>query len=182
MKKNIITIINIVSAIPILAYPLIFIAGAMFFDAPGSNYSISAWIGFLLSISYPAFIIGFIVFSRKKNSTSLALVGLIPLLFLLYIFLIAGGTDQKNNYETLNKDFICNSNSFISIDDSDGMDLLEKKNFFTYKNEPFAIIDNNKQLSLMPWLKNSKETQDLLSNCKNKEGKSLLDLYTLSSN
>ncbi len=179
MKKTIITIINIISVIPILIYPLAFIAGIMSFDA---GPSMVAWLIFLISTTYPIFIIACIIFSRKINSLSLSFIALLPLLALLYIFFIAGGTAQKDNYNTLSKDFICNSNSFLSVEKNGNfgsINILEKKNFLNYENETIATIDNNATISLMS--ANPKEAKDLLSNCKNNEGKSMLDFYTLIS-
>jgi len=182
MKKNIITIINIISALPILLYPFSFIAGIMSFDAPGSGQHILPWIMFLASTLYPIFIIIFIIFSRKKNSLLLASIAFIPLLFLIYIFLFSGGLAQKDDYNTRSRDFICNSNSFLSVEKNGnfgGINLLEKKNFYTYGNETIALIENNE---IGPMSTNSNEVKNLLSNCKNKEGKSLLDIYNLTKN
>lgn len=179
MKKAVITIINIIAALPILFYPFSFIAGLMVFDAPGSGYSILAWTMFLFSMGYPVFIVAFIIASRKNNSLLLASTALIPLLFLIYIFLFSGGLVQKNDYNTRSRDFICDSNSFLSVEKNGsfgGISLLEKKNFYTYGNETIALIENSK-ISLMS--ANPKETRELLSRCKNKDGKSLLDIYTL---
>ena len=63
--KTIITIVNIVSAIPILAYPVILISGVMSFDAPGSGKSVLAWVIFLASVGYPLIIIALIFLSRS---------------------------------------------------------------------------------------------------------------------
>ena len=86
-KKTIITIVNIVSALPILLYPLIIAVGSMAFDAPGSGYYIGTWVIFLCSLFYPIFIIALIIISRKKQSFLLAFLALIPLLFLLCILI-----------------------------------------------------------------------------------------------
>jgi len=181
MKKNIITAINLISFVPILLFPFILLAGSMAFDAPGSEKSILAFTVPLILIGYPIFIIVFIVLSRKKNSLLLALVALIPMLFLIYTFLFSDGLAQKSNYDTLNKDFICNANSFLSVEKNGNfgsISLLKKNNFYTYKNESVALIENN-EINIMS--ANPREEKDLLSNCKNKEGKSLLDVYELVS-
>lgn len=183
MKKKIITTINIISTIPILIYPGILAAGIMVFDAPGSGESILNWGAFFVSVLYPIFIIVFIILSRKNNSLPLSLVALLPLLFLLFVLFIPIETAQKDNYNTMSRDFICNSNSFLSVEKNGnfgGINLLEKKNFFTYKNDSIATIDNNTSINLMS--ANPQEAKDLLLNCKNKEGKSLLDTYNLISN
>jgi hypothetical protein len=86
-KKTIITIVNVVSALAILVYPLFLINAFMAFDAPGSGYDIGTWVIFLCLIFYPAFIIALIIASRKKQSLVLALLAIIPLLLLLFIIL-----------------------------------------------------------------------------------------------
>lgn len=182
MKKAIITIINIISAIPILIYPLVLAFSGMIFDPPGSLQSVLHWIELFVSVAYPIFIIACIILSRKKKSLLLALIALLPLLFLLYVFLFSAGLAQKDNYNTLNRDFICDSNSFLSVEKNGnfgGISLLEKKNFYTYENEAVGLIENN-EINLMST--NPQEAKDLLSNCKNKEGQSLLDIYNLISN
>ncbi len=181
MKKNIITIINIISATPILLYPFALIAGAMSFDAPDSAQHILPWFLFLFSTLYPVFIIAFIIISRKKNSLLFASIALIPLLFIIFAFLFSGGLAKRDAYYTRSKDFVCNSNSFLWVEKNGnfgGVNLFEKKNFYTYGGGTIASIDNG---SINIFSDNSKETRDLLSNCKNNEGKSLLDFYTLIS-
>ncbi len=92
MSNKTITIINIVSILPILLYPFIFIAGAMSFDAPGSIQSIGPWVIFLISTLYPIFIVSFVIASRKYQSLLLALIATIPFLIffvlLFYTFII----------------------------------------------------------------------------------------------
>src|SRR3989344_6766803 len=181
MKKIITTIINILSAVPILFYSFILGAGFMIFDAPGSGQYILNWGAFFASVLYPVFIIVFIIASRKNNSLPLALVALLPLLFLLFVLFTPIETAQKDDYNTRSKDFICDSNSFLSVEkngDFGGINLLKKKNFYTYENGTIATIEN---MSINIFSENPKETKNLLSNCKNKEGKSLLDIYNLIS-
>jgi hypothetical protein len=182
--KIMITIINIISAIPILIYPFILIAGVMSFDAPESGKSLVAWFVFVASIGYPLLIIAFIFLSQRYNSTSLALIALIPLLVLVYALSISGGTTQKNNFSTLNKDFVCDSNSFLSIGGNEtdpirGLRFLEKRNFFTYKNNDIASIYGNKWINVQKI--NSKDIKDridqLLNYCKNTEGKTPFQVY-----
>ena len=181
MKKNIITITNIVSTIPLFLYLPILIAGSMSFDAPDSGRRVLPWVMFLFSTLYPVFIIVFIIVSRKKKSLLLASVGLIPLLFLIFVFHLPIELARKDEYYTLNRDFICNSNSFLSVEKNNNfgaVNLLEKKNFYTYKMETIADIDGG---DINIFSDNPKETRNLLSNCKNNEGKSLLDFYALVS-
>lgn len=182
MKKIIITVANIISSIPILIYPIIFATSGMIFDAPDSGKYILNWIGFFILMLYPLFIITFIIFSRKKNSLLLASVALIPLLFLLFVFFFSAGLSQKDDYNTLNKDFICNSNSFLWLQNgtAHAIDFLEKENFLNYSHINLGFIENG---SIKIYSNNIslEKAKDLLSNCKNKESKSLLDIYTLTS-
>ncbi len=181
--KIILTIINSISAIPILVYPFLLIAGVMSFDAPSSGKSLLAWTMFIVSVGYPLVIIALIFLSRRYDSVSLALLALIPLLSLLYIFFISGGTAQKDNYNNLTKDFVCDSNSFLSITGKGnpigGIDLLEKKNFFTYTRNEIATIYKDKWMN--PDKINSKDIRDktdsLLTNCKNPHGKSPIEVF-----
>ena len=168
MKKNIITIINLISAIPILLFPFILLAGIMAFDAPGSEKSILVLTVPLILIGYPIFIIAFIVLSRRNNSLLLASVALIPLLFLLFVFFFSAGLARKDDYNTLNKDFICNSNSFLSIQNGTAhcIDFLEKENFLNYRYINLGFMENG-SIKIYPNSIPIQEAKDLLSNCKN---------------
>ncbi len=181
--KTMLTLINIVSLIPILLYPIIFIAGAMSFDAPGSGKSVLAWTIFIVSVGYPIYIISLIILSRIQNSILLSLLALLPLVFLVYNFFFLGNNAQKENYETLHKDFVCNENSFINIftpeNPISSVYLYEKK-LFKYSEERIATIYND-QKSLRLNITNDNESNDkkkeLILNCKNAEGKSMLDIF-----
>jgi hypothetical protein len=182
--RLVLTVINILSAVPVLAYPALFVAGIMSFDAPGSDKSLSTWVIFIACVGYPLFIVLFIVISQIYLSTTFALVGLVPMLVFGYIFFVSGGTAQKENFNTLHKDFVCDSNSFLSLGGNEtnpirSLVLLERRNFFTYKNSEIATVFGNK------WIKaeriNSKDVRDktdaLLNSCKNVDGKTAFQTY-----
>jgi len=177
------TIINIISAIPILLYPFILVAGVMSFDTPSSTKSLITWIIFIASLGYPVFIIILIMLSRRYDSVSLAFFGLIPLLFLFYSLFIYDGFVEKNNYNNLNKDFICDQNSFLSLygkgDPIGGINLFEKKNFFTYKKESLARIYEDKWMVTRVNSEDVRErVEDLFTNCKNSNGQSPSQVFT----
>lgn len=182
--KIIITVINILSVIPILLYPFLSILGVMSFDTPGSEKNILAWIIFIIVLGYPVLIIAFIILSRMYNSTSFALVALVPLFFLGYLLFFSGNTAQKNNYENLHRDFVCNKDSFLSISYPENpisrIYLYEKK-MFKYREEDIASIYEQKWV--LPNNINNKEVREkipgLLTDCRNEEGKSLIDIFTL---
>lgn len=181
--KILLTVINIVSAIPLLLYPYAFLAGVMSFDAPGSGQSPQTWITFTVLVSYPLLIAVLIFLSRKYASSVIASIALVPLLALIYVLFVSGGTDQKLNYNTLSRDFSCDSNSFLHIDGVDhpisDISLLEKKNFLTYARYHIATIYKEKWIK--PEIINikdiSKRTPTLLAGCKNKDGKSPFEVY-----
>ena len=182
--KIAITVLNVISALAILPYPGIVIAGVMAGDSPSSG-NILPWIILLLSLGYPFIIGGIIFLSQRHDSLSLALIALVPLIVLVYVFIISGGTVQKNNFNTLQKDCVCDPGSFLSLggketDPIRGLMLLEKRNFFTYRKNDIASVYGNK------WINseriNSKDTRDrtdqLLNSCKNTEGKTPVQVYS----
>ncbi len=89
MNKKI-KIINIISLIPILAFPIYLVVGIMAFSSPNVEKSQQIW--FYILAAYPLFILSMFFLSRKLNSLILAILGLIPLLVfaLVIIFLILG--------------------------------------------------------------------------------------------
>ncbi len=179
------TIINVISALPILLYPALLITGIMSFDAPSSGRAISAWVLFIFSIAYPLVILALIFLSRRYDSLSLALIALIPLIVLVYVFFVSGGTAQKNSFNTLKKDYVCDSSSFLSLGGNETdpirkLQLLEKWNFLTYKNNVIASIYGNKWINAERInLKDIRDrTDQLLSSCKNNEGKTPIQVYS----
>ncbi len=184
MRIIAIIIINIVSLVPVLFYPMFFISGVMMFDFPSSSKSITAWSVFLLSVGYPLIIILLVFLSIRYKSFLFALLGLLPLIIILYFLFLSGSTAQKGNFNTLKKDFVCDSNSFLSLggNESDpirGLKFLEKKNFFIYKNDTIANIYQNKFINAQKI--NSKDIRDrtdqLLNSCKDIEGKTPYQKY-----
>ena len=88
--KTILIILNVVSLLPILAYPFILLAGVMSFDAPGSTKSILPWLVLTLSVLYPVIIIALIYFSHRYQSMWLAAIGAIPGVLILCALLFLG--------------------------------------------------------------------------------------------
>ncbi len=156
----------------------------MSFDSPGSTKSLTAWLFFLLSIGYPLIIFLFAFLSIRHKSLVFALLALLPLVIILYFLFLSGGTAQKDNFNTLKKDFVCDSNSFLSLggNESDpirGLKFLEKKSGFIYKNDTVANIYQNKFINAQKI--NSKDIRDrtdqLLNSCKDIEGKTPYQKY-----
>jgi len=110
-------IINVLSAIPILIYPIVFFMSIMAFDSPSSLSVLSFFVACVI-LSYPAFIILLIYFSRKHNSLILASIALIPLLISSYVFFYfeIADLDHKKDFDTRKRDFVCDANSFLSFE------------------------------------------------------------------
>jgi len=180
-KSMLLKIINVLSVIPILIYPIILFVSIAAFDSP-SSLSVLSFSVVSIILSYPVFIILLIYFSRKHNSLILASIALIPLLISSYVFFYfeIAGLDHKKDFDTRKKDFICDANSFLSFHEiglSDGkpndlkfIDLFEKKDFMFYTkyysdgrvyDDKWVVVSNPKILS-----------------CKNSEGRSLGEIYT----
>ncbi len=181
--KILITIINIISALAIIPWPAIVISGAMAGDSPKSG-TLLPLIILIVSITYPLIIAGLIYLSQNQNSLLYALLGLTPLIFFVYVFFFSGGTAQKDNFNTLKKDFVCDSNSFLYLGGNEtdpirGLEFLEKRNFFTYKNNDIATIYGNKWIN--PEKINTKDirdrTENLLNTCKNNKRETPVQSY-----
>lgn len=176
----IIKIINIISLIPLLFYPMLFVSGVMIFDSPGSTKSLTAWLVFLASVGYP-FIIGLFVFlSIRYKSFLFALLGILPLIIIVYFLFVSGGSSQKDNFNKLNREYVCDKNSFLFIDGKPedkirSVRLLEKKNFFTYKNDTIATIRGGKWINVS--LKRDTQSDNLLNVCKDSSGKTPYQNY-----
>ena len=123
MQKRLLTIINIISVIPLLIYPVLFLSSLMVFEVPRSGQVSSAMIMAWLWLTYPLLIGLFIFLSRKFKSIPLALVASIPFLFMV-AFSIKALIDVMNRNRvveefltTISKDFVCqsglNANKFM---------------------------------------------------------------------
>jgi len=145
------------------------------------------WVVLIISFIYPLILIALVLLSRKHNSLLIAIIAVIPFLFLLYIFFIQGISDQKKNFDSLEKSFTCGTNQFLSIENS-GSDsinrlyFLEKKNILSYRVEYIANILDNNSLYVLGGRTEGIDMDSLLNNCKNTENKSPLDLYRILSN
>lgn len=185
-SKIVIVIIDVISAIPILAYPVALAAGVMMFDAPGSGKSLTAWAVCLLSLGYPLYIIACIALSWSQKSAYWALAGLLPLLVLIYVLFISGGTQYKNDFTVLPKDFICDKNNFLNIEEvgrkGNSIYLLRKESPFSYRKDLVAYIEEGKTLEIRYyhriWKKDYEKALAFFKGCKNKDGRSVLELYT----
>lgn len=136
-SRTLIIIIDILSCIPILAYPIMLSAGVMMFDSPGSGKSLSSWAIVSLSLLYPVFILGCIAYSWYSRSVLFPLLGLLPLLVMLYVLFVSGGTQYKSEFNTLPRDYVCDKNNFLSIKSVGGTEvsihLLRRENPLSYQ-------------------------------------------------
>jgi hypothetical protein len=183
---TVITILNIIAAIPVIAYPAALPAGIMMFDAPGSTKSITAWAFFLFSVGYPLFIALLIVFSRKYESVLLAGLALIPLCVFVYFFVLEDSLRIRKEFETVSRDFICNETTFLHVepagDGSAELQALHKHGLLSYEKGTLGDIDGNgifvfvhSSVSVSKHLDD--RVPELLRVCKNREGKSPSEMY-----
>lgn len=177
--KTSITILNIIAALPLVAYPLMLFGTIFLFDNP----NFKPWILIACFTGYPIIIIALIYFSRRYDSILLAILALIPLLMMIYFFKDSFGNNNngaKEGFNSAQKDFVCDKNSFISLkkleDASDDsrrqLYLYEKKGLFSFNEKFLGTVFDSKKVN---WALGSEKKVGL---CKNNDGKSPLDLYT----
>jgi hypothetical protein len=186
MRATLITVLNFLSLIPIFIYPAIVMSGIMAGASPNAGKFLG-WVVLIISFIYPLILIALVLLSRKHNSLLIAIIAVIPFLFLLYIFFIQGISDQKKNFDSLEKSFTCGTNQFLSIvnsgsDSINRLYFLEKKNILSYRVEYIANILDNNSLYVLGGRTEGIDMDSLLNNCKNTENKSPLDLYRILSN
>ncbi len=197
---NILTIINIISASPILLYPLFLGTSIMVFDAPGSGKSFWSVATALIVVGFPLFIGLFIFLSRKYSSNWLALVACIPLIFLIYTLFVQNFLDNRHHEKIVNAVISTISQDFIY--DSSIANTLAKtrKGTFFYEKGTFLSIDKeyNQVIQVNPNASGSffsepvgkikgdileinsfdlKTAQDAYAVFVNKEGKTIFDVF-----
>ena len=187
MQKNLLTILNIISASPIIIYPVLFLSSFMILGVPGSGKPTTALVMAWLWLSYPVFILVLIFFSRKFRSLSLALIACIPFVFMFVFAMIALVNEIKRRIvvkefiSTLSKDFVCatgsNANKFITVDvEKKQLIMIDPTASDSYFAEPVGKMDFGK-LELFFQLSESK---DQYGKCLNSDGESIFDLYNVS--
>lgn len=187
MQKRLLTIINIISVIPLLIYPVLFLSSLMVFEVPGSGKVTSAMVMAWLWLTYPLFIALFIFLSRKFKSISLALVASIPFLFMVAFSVKALMDEMKRKrvveefLTTISKDFVCqsgvNANKFITYEkEKKQLVIIDPEASDSYFSGPVGKVEGD-QLKLFFQIAVAKEQYE---KCLNKDGKSIFDVFTIS--
>jgi hypothetical protein len=187
MPKNLLTILNIISASPIIIYPILFLSSFMILGVPGSGKPSKAIVMAWLWLSYPVFIVVLIFLSRKFKSISLALIACVPFVFMFAFAIIALVNEIKRRIvvkefiSTLSKDFVCitgsNANKFITVDlQKNQLIMIDPTASDSYFTEPVGKMKFG-NLELFYQLSGSK---DQYGKCLNSEGKSIFDLYKVT--
>lgn len=177
--KIIITIINGLSTLPILFFPVAFISSFMLIAVPSAGKSFISWVIFILTIVYPAIIIYLIVLSRKQWSLAIALIGLIPLLIFLFLFFSDSIKGNKKIAKS-EKEFICDNGEFlIALNPTSSFKdyyIIKKKLLIFYKkSHKISSVYNDKYIIFSGNI--SDENKEKLKSCKNNKGESFLNLY-----
>lgn len=188
MKNIVIIVLNILALLPVLIYPAILMSGIMSAASPNASKFLGNFI-FYLSLSYPIFLIGLVFLSRKYDSLLIAIVAVIPFLFLIYFLFFSGAGEQKKRFDSFEKPFTCGQNIFLGIErfpDFNNLYFLSKKNFLNYDINYWGRINNEyKIISILNYYENKiikDKIDSILSECKTSDGKNILDVYKITSN
>jgi len=187
MPKNLLTILNIISASPIIIYPILFLSSFMILGVPGSGKPTTAIVMAWLWLSYPVFILILIFLSRKFRSLPLALIACIPFILMFAFAMIALVNEIKRRIvvkefiSTISKDFDCttgpNAKKFITVDvEKNQLIMIDPTASDSYFAEPVGKMDVG-NLELFFQLSASK---DQYGKCLNSDGKSIFDLFKVS--
>ncbi len=80
MKKIMINVLNVLSALPIIIYPILLVTSIMVFAVPGVTKSATGLITGFSMLLFPVVIVTGIILSRKYNSITWAIIACIPLI------------------------------------------------------------------------------------------------------
>jgi len=166
--------IQILNAITLIVIPLIFvilILSPLTLSIPGAKV-------FLFSIVFVPILI---FFSNKYHSILLAVIALIPFVILTYLIIhtiVSTGTKYKKEFDTAKKDFICNENLFINVENDPrvgSIRLYKKNNPYSYSIFPLGRIFRGEKIEIDP--SGSGMTHNEVLSCKNAEGNSITEVY-----
>lgn len=87
MNKKI-KIINNISLVAILFFPFYFLIGVMSLSTPTAPEYMKTW--FYIIATYPLFIVAMLFLSRKLKSLPCAILGLLPLIGFILVFIFMG--------------------------------------------------------------------------------------------
>ena len=176
--KATISFLNSIALLPILFYPMVWAMSTMVFSNPAVERKLFAHLIYWCLVGYPIPIIAAVFFSFRHNSFWLSLVALIPALAICFALLLAQpNKGKKEDFETKPRDFVCNSRKFIYLEEFGKWKhpwLYEKK-MFSYKATRLGKIDGN----TFNISRSKSSILSELNECKNSEGKSLIELYTV---
>ena len=162
------------------------------FDAPGSESSAPLIFGVIAIV--PLIILSLLVAtwtSYKNNSYKVAiyfsivpiLFGLLILFFFAYEFFISPNMSAQKKFNSLERTFICDDNSFINDSGGGFFTYYKKDNLLKYSEEFIGSRDPNIRDRDVVELGSGKDflslQKDLFVRCKNSTGKSVGDLYEL---
>jgi len=174
--KVTISVLNTIALLPILLYPVVWAMSIMVFSNPAAEKKIFAHIIYWCLVGYPIPIIAAVFFSYRYNSVWLSLLALIPALAVCFALLLdRPGKGNKEDFDTKSRDFVFNSRKFISLQEVGKWKhpYLYEKKMFSYRSTQLGMIDGNtfnvfrSKLTILPYL----------TECKNSEGKSFLEVY-----
>lgn len=174
-----ILVLNIISGVPILVYPFTIAPTVMMFDSPESLRSPYVWLMFVVALGYPIFIVLCIYFSRTYHSLVLAIIGLLPLLLLVYIFTRDSHAEYVFTQET--PQFVCNSTAGIYIpmidDDRTTAEYVTKRLLYFYDSTDVGDIYEGKYIRPSYAIENNSRLKKLLWECKNSSGEMFGNSY-----
>ncbi len=173
-----ITLINIIFGLSLVAWFFIFYTSIFGFDDP--NHHTQAWLVAVIVWSYPVIVALSIYYSRVRQSVMLSLLPLVNIAIFLAIFLpgnIKQGIKYKATsdkmYNTASKDFVCTDGSFLSIQ---GFDVTYFPNI-AEGGQPIGFFTAKDNSTINFYQKLTTEQTQLFESCKNKDNKSIFDIY-----
>ncbi len=146
MPKTVIIVLNIISATPIIFYPVMFVSALMVFAVPGVTKSATGLVSGVSMLLYPVLVVVGIILSRKYNSVIWAVVACIPIIVMVGFMVKNIINNSKVPYTQTNVldnavfkytyngkevdvEYFTNINNTINIDES-------TKSVSSYETEP----------------------------------------------
>lgn len=156
---------------------MIFGISIMVFDNPAAEKQFLPHLLYWSMRVYPLLIVIAIFLAYKFNSVFFALLATIPLLFIIFTF-ATGDTIAKEEFKNRSRDFTCGPDKFISITsvgDFTHADFYEKKFISSYSSSFIGTIN---KVDMTIKVRKGKDFS-FISACKDKDGKSFTEVYTL---
>ncbi len=167
MKKVMITVLNILSALPIIIYPILLATSIMVFAVPGVTKSVTGLVTGFSMLLFPIVIVVGIILSRKYNSVAWAVFACIPLIVFVGVLIkntisnrnVNMHSDLYNRTHDLSADSNVTNSKLLGVwvttpGSENGAILGQEKIEFTdvngikmFKN----IYDDGKIIETYPW-------------------------------